>query len=131
MNYIFIKSVARDENGSAPGLSTSGPLLNLAKRKSYYPDQVLPIEQANEPEEQKKCYDIALTVYTLTETDFLFVKRILVLDEVDGLIEKIKGSGSGARKIIEDIEEEERDWLWRFAAMDYKFMINDNMDIIA
>ena len=33
--------------------------------------------------------------------------------------------------IIQEIEEEEGDWLWRFAAMDYKFMINDNMDIIA
>jgi hypothetical protein len=122
MNYLFIKSVARDEDGWA----------GLAKRQTYNPEQEkLSAAAADEPEEQKKCYDIALTVYTLTETDFLFVKRIHVLDEVDGLMEKIKGSSAEARKIIQEIEEEEGDWLWRFAAMDYKFMINDNMDIIA
>lgn len=51
-------------------------------------------------EDHKEAYDIALTVYTLTETDFLFVKRINILDEVEDLIGKIKESDADQRKRI-------------------------------
>jgi len=109
-----------DGRSSLPTLS--------GKRKSYYPDQVMSATAADEhSEDHKKAYDIALTVYTLTETDFLFVKRIHILHQVDDLIEKIKASNPDSSKLMA-LEE---DWMWHFGRMDYKFLINDKMDIIA
>ena len=83
MNYIFLKRVERPSNSIG--------LPKLANYNSYNSEMYASGADENS-EDTKKAYDIALTVYTLTETDFLFVKRIHVLQEVEGLIEKIKAS---------------------------------------